>query len=298
MSLQYLATVSGNVGATSQQFSNVSRIGQQLLPSMKYKGFTWPNNPATCKYSVKKAYAEHKYPELTGAEIEDMDPNAVILTGEGEFFGPNAYQYWNELNAVFNEHGVGDFYHPVYTDISKALLVELSSDLEPRQDYVKYSFTFIVHDIIPWVHTTMPDDTINGNSDNSVYDGVTNRTIAVGDVVICNGYAYYDSYGSTPRSAKMVNKTMVVTYTNYKGSHPIHVGSIGWMRLQDVSLGKTSATPNKSSSSQYSTYVVKAGDTLSGIATRYGTTWKVLAEYNSIKNPNLIYVGDVIKIPK
>ncbi|MFQ3581334.1 MAG: LysM peptidoglycan-binding domain-containing protein [Chloracidobacterium sp.] len=47
------------------------------------------------------------------------------------------------------------------------------------------------------------------------------------------------------------------------------------------------------------TYTVEAGDTLSKIAARYGTTWQKLHEYNrdTIKNPDLIYPGQVIKIP-
>ena len=44
-------------------------------------------------------------------------------------------------------------------------------------------------------------------------------------------------------------------------------------------------------------YTVKAGDTLSAIAARYGTTYKALAEYNGISNPNIIRVGQQIKIP-
>ena len=44
-------------------------------------------------------------------------------------------------------------------------------------------------------------------------------------------------------------------------------------------------------------YTVKSGDTLSGIASKYGTTYQVLAEYNGIANPNLIYPGQKIKIP-
>ena len=43
-------------------------------------------------------------------------------------------------------------------------------------------------------------------------------------------------------------------------------------------------------------YYVKNGDTLSSIARRYGTSWAKLAEKNSIKNPNLIYVGQKIVI--
>lgn len=48
---------------------------------------------------------------------------------------------------------------------------------------------------------------------------------------------------------------------------------------------------------QISAYTVKAGDTLYGIASKYGTTWEKLASYNKLKNPHLIYPGQKIKIP-
>ena len=44
------------------------------------------------------------------------------------------------------------------------------------------------------------------------------------------------------------------------------------------------------------TYVVKKGDTLSGIASKFGTTYQKIAEINGIKNPNKINVGQVLKI--
>ena len=44
------------------------------------------------------------------------------------------------------------------------------------------------------------------------------------------------------------------------------------------------------------TYTVRAGDNLSSIAARYGTTYQALAAKNGIANPNLIYPGQVLKI--
>nr|DAU41849.1 MAG TPA: tail assembly protein [Bacteriophage sp.] len=44
-------------------------------------------------------------------------------------------------------------------------------------------------------------------------------------------------------------------------------------------------------------YTVQKGDTLSGIATKYGTTYQKIAAYNGIANPNLIHPGQKIKIP-
>jgi LysM repeat protein len=45
-------------------------------------------------------------------------------------------------------------------------------------------------------------------------------------------------------------------------------------------------------------YVVVRGDTLSGIGYRYDTSWPVLASYNHIVNPDLIYIDQVVCIPQ
>lgn len=44
------------------------------------------------------------------------------------------------------------------------------------------------------------------------------------------------------------------------------------------------------------TYTVQAGDTLSGIAQRFNTTYQKIASDNQIADPNLIYPGQVLKI--
>jgi LysM repeat protein len=46
------------------------------------------------------------------------------------------------------------------------------------------------------------------------------------------------------------------------------------------------------------TYTVQRGDTLSAIARIFGTTVTKIVKDNGIKNPNLIYPGQTIKIYK
>lgn len=46
------------------------------------------------------------------------------------------------------------------------------------------------------------------------------------------------------------------------------------------------------------TYKVQKGDTLSGIAAKFGTTVKALAKLNKIDDPSKIHVGQVLKIPQ
>lgn len=43
-------------------------------------------------------------------------------------------------------------------------------------------------------------------------------------------------------------------------------------------------------------YTIKSGDTLSGIAKKYGTTYQKLAKMNGISNPNKIYAGQKIRV--
>ena len=45
-------------------------------------------------------------------------------------------------------------------------------------------------------------------------------------------------------------------------------------------------------------YSVRRGDTLSGIAAKYGTTWQKIAADNNLANPNLIYPSQVLVIKK
>lgn len=45
------------------------------------------------------------------------------------------------------------------------------------------------------------------------------------------------------------------------------------------------------------TYTVKKGDTLSEIGQRFGVSWREIAKINHIKNPDLIFPGQVFKIP-
>lgn len=55
-------------------------------------------------------------------------------------------------------------------------------------------------------------------------------------------------------------------------------------------------TPDQQGNDRIIDYVVKQGDTLTSIAQRYRTTVAQLVKDNNIENPNLIYVGQVLKI--
>ena len=66
--------------------------------------------------------------------------------------------------------------------------------------------------------------------------------------------------------------------------------------LNDTSKIKTDTPKISSNNTDY--IIVKRGETLSGIAQRYGTSYEYLAKINGIQNPNLIFVGQKIEVLK
>lgn len=61
--------------------------------------------------------------------------------------------------------------------------------------------------------------------------------------------------------------------------------------------GSSTPSPAPTPSTGGGYYIVQSGDTLSGIAEKYNTTYQVLAQLNGISNPNLIYPGEKILLP-
>lgn len=66
--------------------------------------------------------------------------------------------------------------------------------------------------------------------------------------------------------------------------------------LSDTTEIPNIENPNSSNNTETVYYTVKRGDTLSKIATIYGTTVKEIAQINEIQNVNLIYPGQVLRI--
>ena len=76
------------------------------------------------------------------------------------------------------------------------------------------------------------------------------------------------------------------------GNRLLLSGIMSWINVSDVEI--ISVTNNSNPGASY--YVVKSGDTLGGIASRYGTTWQRLQELNGLSNPNWIYPGQLLKV--
>lgn len=78
-----------------------------------------------------------------------------------------------------------------------------------------------------------------------------------------------------------------------------YIRGYGVPKFEKKATSTATATPATSAqqTSGETVYTVQKGDTLSKIANKYGTTYQKLASYNGIANPNVISVGQKIKIP-
>ena len=97
----------------------------------------------------------------------------------------------------------------------------------------------------------------------------------------------YSDSGTIPGISGNVDKNFC--YRNFAGAASSSAAT-------KPTTSKPSASASASAGST-GTYTVKSGDTLSEIAVAHGTTTAALAELNGITTPNLIRVGQQLKVP-
>lgn len=111
----------------------------------------------------------------------------------------------------------------------------------------------------------------------------------IGDKVIINGNLYRSSNASTA-TGSVVNKVTNITRKIEGAAHPYNTtGDLGWMNESDIKLYEDSKSTEKY-------YTIQKGDTLYGLAIKFGTTIGELQRLNGIKNANKIYAGRKIRV--
>lgn len=144
------------------------------------------------------------------------------------------------------------------------------------------------------VHTVMA--LANGSKIATIQAPVQSKpTVKAGSKIVYTGILYSNSNGGNKVTVK--NRTMYVKMVLAKGKYPIQLSAtdggvgLGWVSADMIGAkGSSTVSPTK----VY--YTVKKGDTLSDIAKLYKTTVDKLVKLNSIKNPNVISVGQKIRV--
>ena len=104
-----------------------------------------------------------------------------------------------------------------------------------------------------------------------------------------------DTLSSIASSYNTTTSTLT-SLNNLSNPNLIYVGQVLKVAGSSTSVSTSTSSSSASQATTSGTYTVKAGDTLSSIASSYNTTTAALASANSIPNANLIYVGQVLKV--
>ncbi len=130
--------------------------------------------------------------------------------------------------------------------------------------------------IYPGEVLTIPNIKVeNGNEENAT--GSIYYTVKRGDTLS----EIAAKYG--------VTVSHIVSQNNIQNPNLIYPGEVLRIKRNSGSDGINNTENNR-------TYIVKSGDTLYQIARRFGTTVSDIVSKNNIKNPNLIYPGEVINL--
>ena len=137
----------------------------------------------------------------------------------------------------------------------------------------------------------------------------TGRLDGYGHNLDCNVFygdgTTWDKYAGKSGTTQPVKPTQPVKKSNEEIANEVINGAWGngedrKKRLTDAGYNYTvvQAIVNKKMAAKNKSvyYVVKSGDTLSAIASKYGTTYQQLAKINGIDNPNKIYPGQKIRV--
>ena len=95
---------------------------------MQFRNFIWPNEPSSLRVTSRRRTALLEEPG-GGWTLQDLGTAARTVTGEGVFFGETAYESLRTLEALLGT--------------LQAVLTELEGEQEPRENFVRYRFTFV-----------------------------------------------------------------------------------------------------------------------------------------------------------
>jgi prophage DNA circulation protein len=177
---------------------------------IKFRNFTWPHNPSSFNISFETRVIKHEYPDINGAETEDLGISPRIFSGSGAFYGPHAYENFRKLVIYAKDNKVGDLYHPHYGTF-KARITKIASREEPLPWYVEYDFEFTEHNDITVIKkkvTKKPSS--SGGSSNNKDDDDKKRYYVVksGDNLSKISKKYYGTYNNWKKIAD-ANKKLI-----------------------------------------------------------------------------------------
>lgn len=191
------------------------------------------------------------------------------------------------------------FEYPIYLDIEDSSIRRIGRNTLNEivkvygEAIEKAGYYFGVYSNVDWYRNV-----ISGTTLNKKYDWWVASWSSTKPSGINAGMWQFGGSSNVLRSPKIAGVVTDQDYA-YKDYPNImkKLGKNGFKKeTTNNNTQKPIITPSKPKNNTIKVYIVKKGDTLIKIANKYGTTYQKLAKDNNIKDPNIIYVGQKIKI--
>ena len=201
-------------------------------------------------------------------------------------------QYTQDSRRTQVSSGYGDCSSTVRWCYQQVLGIDIGTNTEAQIKSSK------LKDVNVPIKNGIPDESYLRKADLFYFRGNdTSRTKGVGHVEMYIGDGKLLGHGSGIGPTEKNMKSYCTQRQNTKGNNG-NRGLICVRRAIEDDTNTTTSTSNKTNSSTTTStekyHVVKSGDTLSKIATKYNTTVDNLIKLNSIKDKNKIKVGQKI----
>jgi hypothetical protein len=306
--------------------------GSMRYTTVSGKSFTWPNNPTTCILSNEKRVIKHQFPDIDGAELEELGMEPTTVSGSGVLFGPNAYSDWVQLNKMFMDKGLGLLWHPNWGSFTRMRFTKLNAKQEPLPDYVEYDYEFIESREINLMSRIVESGWLNVNGNWYYYKGfkpvtnnwaqdkkglwyylgadgamVTNQWVAwkgkwyflkADGVMAANQWVLWKNKWYFLKTNGMMAANEWITWKGvkyYLGPDGVWDEKADKSKVTSSNSTTTTANPSTGSNSSVRYYTTVKGDTLGSIAKKYygdASKWRKIADANK----NIIKNPNIISV--
>lgn len=286
--------VNDNFRAYANNSESIADHGRFLNVNSRYRNLLGDTDPASVAnklhqdgYATDPSYANSLMNLVRTYNLTQLD--AVALSGKVVINKNNSGNNtsYNTNNGETNSTGYytvqsGDTLSGIANRFSTTVnhLASLNDISNPNRIYIGQRL-LVRQQTNSQTNNSASKQTTNTNSKQSNNSVSGTYTVQSGDTL--SGIA--NKFGTNYQALAQLNS---ISNPNH-----IYVGQV----LKLSANNSTPATPTRqNTSSAKGTYTVQAGDSLSAIASHYGTSYEALAQLNNISNPNHIYVGQVLKL--
>lgn len=110
------------------------------LMGMRFRDFTWKDNPVDLQVKAARRVAEKKIP-YGQTQVEEVGQERRKVSGKGYFAGEDCMERWNDLQQVFSQGGPGLLQLPGLSPFW-AVMDALELEGVSGKDLVRYGFSF------------------------------------------------------------------------------------------------------------------------------------------------------------